>query len=129
MENNGDVPTTENATSDSREGAEWSDRELDDAPAATAHSVERSPATLSDDEMRAASVLFGLIILVFAVIGISLPQFVPEKQSDEFQNCVQIAGSAERLSCYDKAALSAAAPFKGGSPFSTLSRSDLEKSG
>ncbi|HML28751.1 MAG TPA: hypothetical protein PKE16_07925, partial [Hyphomicrobium sp.] len=71
-----------------------------------------------------ASMLFGLIILAFAAIGISLPQFVPARQSDEFLNCVQIIESGERLSCYDKAAQSAAAPFKGGSPFSTFSRSD-----
>jgi hypothetical protein len=79
--------------------------------------------------VRTAGVLFGIIILVFACLGISLAQYFPEKRGTEFLNCAHIARGDERLSCYDKAAAGAASPFKGGARFSTYSRSDLTTSG
>jgi hypothetical protein len=122
-----ETETTQSAA-DTSDG-EWSEKELDDVSPTRRHFPDRGPLGLSDDQLRKAGLLFGIIILGFVGLGISLSQFFPERRGAEFLNCAHIARSDERLSCYDKAAVSAAAPFKGGAPFSTYSRADLTTSG
>lgn len=105
--------------------AEWSDSELKDAPA---HAVDWSTRAISltDDQMRSAAMLFGVIILSFAGIGIVLLGFMSAEPQVALMDCVQIVDDTERLACYDKAATQLSAPFKGGSPFSTYSRPDVD---
>lgn len=119
------VPTASDVPSCIEACAEWSDSELKDAPA---HAADWSPRTigLTDDQMRSAAMLFGVIILFFAGIGVALTEFMSAERQVALMDCVQIVGDTERLACYDKAATQSSAPFKGGSPFPTYSRPDVD---
>jgi hypothetical protein len=111
------------------DGVGWSGRELDEIPVVRRRKANSAFADVPDDGTRKAAMIFGMIIVGFAGVGISLAQFSPQRQTIGFPACVQMAKNAERLACYDKAAAAAEAPFKGGSPFSTFSRSDPETGG
>ena len=117
-----DVPVSEPAP-------EWSGNELDDIPPTRVSYPGRRIIAMSEEEMRKAGLIFAVIMLLFAASGIFLSRFSPARTSFDLANCVHITRNADRLSCYDRAAMSGAAPFKGASPFSTYSRSDLETPG
>ncbi len=106
-------------------GLQWTGTEFDEiSPSATSERSEEK-VRMRDDDISKSAVIFAAIIVVCVASGLSLGLFFPEKWNDGSARCAQIAGNADRLACYDRAAESAAAPFKGASPFSTYSRSDL----
>lgn len=109
--------------------AERSDLEFENAPVHTVDWSKRTTIGLTDDQMQSAAMLFVLIILFFAGIGIALPEFTTTEPQVPFKNCLSIADDTERLSCYDKAATQSSVPFKGGSPFSIYSRPETEDAG
>lgn len=129
MENTETTNSSPEPAADFSESNEWSATEFNDIQPVRPVLRDRAPLGLSDDQLRMAGLLFGIIILGFTAFGISLAQVFPEKRGIEFLSCAHIVQGDERLSCYDKAAVSAGAPFKGRAPFSTYSRADLATSG
>lgn len=108
---------------------EWSDRELANAPSHAVDWAKRTTIGLTDDQMRSAAMIVGVIILVFGGIGIALSEFTTMDPQTAIINCRHVAEDRERLACYDNAATRLSAPFKGGSPFSSYSRQDMEDAG
>jgi hypothetical protein len=107
----------------------WSGSELDDIPYGFEPRYIDRTAGMSEAQTRTAALLCGLIIAGFAGVGIFLGEVYPEKQVAELSDCTRVATDTERLSCYDKVAnQSTTGPFKGASPFSTYSRSDVDTS-
>jgi hypothetical protein len=104
---------------------EWSGDDLDEVAVAREPRAEERIIGMSEGEMRKAGMIFAIIILLFTASGIFLSDVASEIIPFDLANCIHIARNAERLSCYDRAVMGAGVPFKGASPFSTYSRSDL----
>jgi hypothetical protein len=109
-------------------GARWTGTEFDEVRRFAASKAVTENVGLSDKDVGKSALIFTAIIAVCVASGLSLGLFFPQKRNDGSALCAHIAGNSDRLACYDRAAESAAAPFKGASPFSTFSRSDLGKS-
>ena len=127
MEKSDGRQSANQTSSDDGRGIGWSGDELDDVPLGRVRRFVSSIA-MSDEQLCKAGVLCALIIVGFAAFGVALSRVAPEAHRVAFSSCANVVGSAARLSCYDRAAVSAGAPFKGGSPFSTYLRADVAKS-
>ncbi len=103
--------------------AGWVGDELDDLVPSRRLKEDRI-AGMSDRQTQLAAVICGALIVGFAGTGLLLTRVYPVNQKTDLSECAQVADQSDRLACFDALAKEAG-PFKGGSPFLTLSQPDL----
>jgi hypothetical protein len=65
------------------------------------------------------------LLAVFAISGLALSKLDQGEQPLALSDCAQVRDDAERLRCFDQLANSMARPFKGGSPFMSISNPEF----
>lgn len=103
--------------------AGWVGDELDDLVSSQRSRDDRI-AGMSDRQTHLAAVMCGALIVGFAGTGLLLTGVYPIDQKTGLSECAQVADGSDRLACFDALAKETG-PFKGGSPFLTLSQPDL----
>ena len=103
----------------------WIGDELDELPSMYLRSHDRI-AGMSDMQTRLAALLCAVLLTGIACTGLLLGALDQSNEQLELSDCAQISKQSERLECFDRfAQQSVAAPFKGGSPFQTISNPEL----
>lgn len=102
----------------------WSVDELNDPLPARSLMVDRI-AGLSESQTHSAALICAALLAVFAISGLALKALDQGEQPLALSDCAHERDGAERLRCFDQLANSLARPFKGGSPFMSISNPEL----
>ncbi len=118
-----DDPSSPNEDSSNAPHAGWVGNELDDL-VSSRHLKDDRIAGMSEQQMHLAAIICGALIVGFAGTGLLLTKIYPVNPEIGLSECAQLADQSNRLACFDALA-KGTGPFKGGSPFLTLSQPDL----
>ncbi len=102
----------------------WSAEELDEFVPAQPSPDDRI-AGLSATQMRAAAAICVVLFAGIAGTGLALSKYDRSTEPIALSDCAQLSDGTKRLACFDRLATAVTLPFKGGSPFRTISDPEL----